>query len=96
MHSSDNVGVIGSWSFDQEAIRNALANMVIVDELPFKFVEVEGFKQFISVACPRFKIPSRITVSRDCFNAFVEAKLNLKNFFMNHCQSQRVSLTTDS
>ena len=39
VHSSDNVGVIGSWSFDQEAIRNALANMVIVDELPFKFVE---------------------------------------------------------
>ena len=44
VHSSDNVGVIGSWSFDQEAIRNALANMVIVDELPFKFVEAEGFK----------------------------------------------------
>ena len=96
VHSCDNVGVIGTWSFDQEAIRNALANMVIVDELPFKFVEAEGFKQFMSVACPRFKIPSRWTISRDCFNAFVEAKLNLKNFFMNHCQSQRVSITTDT
>ena len=96
MHSCDNVGVIGTWSFDQEAIRNALANMVIVDKLPFKFVEAEGFKQFMSVACPRFKIPSRWTVSRDCFNAYVKIKLNLKIFFMNHYQSQRVSITTNS
>ena len=39
VHSCDNVGVIGTWSFDHEAIRNALANMIIVDELPFKFVK---------------------------------------------------------
>ena len=96
MHSSDSAGVIGTWSFNQEAIRNALSHMIIVDELPFKFIEGEKFKNFLSVACPRFKIPSRWTVNRHCYNAYMEAKLKLKNIFMHHCQSQRVSLTTDS
>ena len=96
VHCSDPVGVLGTWKFDNEAIRNALSNMVIVDEVPFKFVEGEGFKHFMSVACPRFKIPSRWTVSRDCYNAYLNARLKLKSAFMNHCQSQRVSITTDT
>lgn len=53
---SENVGVVGTWSFDQDMIRKALSRMVIVDELPFKFVEGEGFKNFILSTCPRFKI----------------------------------------
>ena len=36
-----------------------LAHMIIVDELPFKSVQREGFKKFLCVACPRFKLPSR-------------------------------------
>ena len=85
MHRSDSVGVIGTWTFNQEAIRIALCYIIIVDELPFKFVEGEGFKNFMSVVCPRFKIPNRWTASRDCYNAYVEAKLKLKNIFMHHC-----------
>ena len=73
-----------------------MSNIIIVDELPFKFVEGEGFKNFINVECSRFKIPSRWTVSRDYYNAYLDARLKLKNVFMNHCQSQRVSITTDS
>ena len=70
--------------------------MIIVDELQFKFVEGEGFKQFMYVACPKFKIPNRWTVNRDYYNAYVEAKLKLKNLFMNHCQIQRFIITNDS
>ena len=96
MQCSEPLGVLGTWKFDNESIRTALSNMIIVDELPFKFVEGEGFKIFINVACPRFKIPSRWTVSRDCYNAYLDACLKLKTVFMNHYQSQRVSITTDS
>ena len=96
MQCSEPLGVLGTWKFDNESIRTALSNMIIVDELPFKFVEGEGFKNFINISCPRFKIPSRWTVSRDCYNAYLDAHLKLKTVFMNHCQSQRVSITTDS
>ena len=57
--SSDSVGVVATWKFDQEAIRKALCNLLIQDELPFKFVEGEGFKNFMIIVCPRFKVPSR-------------------------------------
>ena len=89
-----NMGVMGTWKFDQDLIRSALAKMIALDELPIRFVEGDGFRNLMSVACPRFKIPSRWTVSRDIFNIFVEERLNLKKNFKSNCQ--RVCLTTDT
>lgn len=39
-----------------------------------------------------FKVPSRVTVSRDCLKLFEEEKVKLKKFLKN----QRVCLTTDT
>ncbi|KAL0311245.1 UNVERIFIED_CONTAM: hypothetical protein Sangu_2419200 [Sesamum angustifolium] len=50
--------------FDQEALKQGLARMIIMDELPFKFVENEGFRQFISLALPQFVILSRTTINQ--------------------------------
>ena len=36
--------VVVPWKFNQEEYRKALCRMVIIDELPFGFVEKEGFK----------------------------------------------------
>ena len=58
-HENIESAVLGTWKFEQETIRNSLTQMVITDEFPFKFVEGGGFKKFIYVACPCFKIPSR-------------------------------------
>ena len=91
--SESPVGVIGTWNFDQEAIRKALAHMLIVDELPFKFVEGDGFKKFMASCCPRFKIPSRWTFSRDCHSVYLDEKVKLKEFLHNNCN--RISITTD-
>ncbi|XP_077228331.1 zinc finger BED domain-containing protein RICESLEEPER 1-like [Tasmannia lanceolata] len=55
-----------AWKFDQELCREALNRMIIIDELPFKFVEREGFRHFCSVMQPRFKLIGRRTVARDC------------------------------
>jgi len=79
--------------FDVEACRKALARMIIVDELPFKFVEGEGFRYFMSVVQPRFSIPSRISAARDCWDIFTDEKHKLKSIFRRGLQS--VSLTTD-
>ena len=68
-NGNEPVGILGTWKFDQELIRTVLAKMIVIDELPFKFVEGEGFKNFISAACPRFSIPSKWTISRDCFGS---------------------------
>ena len=48
----------------------------------------------MSVACPRFKFPSKWTCTRNIFNIFVKERQKLKFFFKSNCQ--RVCLTTDS
>ncbi|KAF3619557.1 hypothetical protein FXO38_32863 [Capsicum annuum] len=79
--------------------------MVIMDELFFRFVEKGGFRNFMKVVQPHFKIPSRNTVTRDCFKLFNEKKQKLKRSFRDAQQKlkrsfrdtqQRVSLTTDT
>ncbi|KAL0427964.1 UNVERIFIED_CONTAM: Zinc finger BED domain-containing protein DAYSLEEPER [Sesamum latifolium] len=80
--------------FDQEAVRKALARMVIIDELSFKFVENKGFSQFISTACPQFIVPSRTTITRDCYRLFFDEKSKLIKHFKT--SGQRILLTTDT
>ncbi|KAG5575940.1 hypothetical protein H5410_056074 [Solanum commersonii] len=67
--------------YKREECRKALCRMVIIDELPFRFAEKEGFKQFMKVAKPCFHIPSRTTVTRDCFDLFDEDKYKLMDVF---------------
>lgn len=92
--SENNESVLKTWVFNQENVRKATAKMIIIDELPFKFVEGRGFRQWVQEACPMFKIPSRWTVNRDIFAMYYEDRNNLKRFFRE--QSQRVCLTTDT
>ncbi|KAL4282107.1 hypothetical protein GQ457_03G007700 [Hibiscus cannabinus] len=82
------------WHFDQDEIRKALARMVVVDELPFSFVEREGFRHFCKIAVPSFVPLSRATITRDCYTLFIEKRKKLKNYFSN--LSSRVCLTTDT
>ncbi|KAL4021214.1 hypothetical protein IC575_020006 [Cucumis melo] len=81
-------------SFTQENCRKMLARMVILDELPFKFVESEGFHQFCRALNPKFVIPSRVTVAKDCFQMYMKEKKKLKNALTR--SGQRVCLTTDT
>ncbi|XP_050222151.1 zinc finger BED domain-containing protein RICESLEEPER 2-like [Mercurialis annua] len=78
--TENNVGCLTTWKFDQKAIRKAISYMIVVDELPFKFVEREGFKHLLSIACPRFKMPSRFTVSRDCYDLYLDEKKKIQKF----------------
>ena len=51
-------GSLGTWKFNQDVIRKAIAEMIIVDELPFRFVDGKGFRNCMAVAYPRFRVPS--------------------------------------
>jgi len=79
--------------FNASKIRAALSRMIIVDELPFRFVEGEGFKDFMKTVEPRFSIPSRFTMMRDCFKFFMFEKEKLRGMFLT--SGVRVCLTTD-
>ncbi|XP_070049406.1 uncharacterized protein [Nicotiana tomentosiformis] len=91
MGNKGDIAVV-PWKFDQEQCRKALCRMVIIDELPFSFVEKEGYMNFMKVAQYFFRIPSRRTVTRDCFDLFNEEKRKLMKLF----KDQRVCLTTDT
>ncbi|GMJ02868.1 DAYSLEEPER [Hibiscus trionum] len=83
-----------TWKFDEDSIRKALIHMIIVDELPFRIVEEEGFKLFLSKACPRFHLPSRFTIRKDCLDLFNSMKILMKNSFGQ--DTSRICLTTDT
>lgn len=82
-----------SLRFNAEACRRALAMFVILDEHPFRIVEGAGFKHLMNVLQPQFTVPSRFTVTRDCFQLYLDEKVRLRAFFRSNCN--RVSLTTD-
>ena len=54
-----------SIGFSKEACRKALVKMIIKDELPFKFVEAEGFIKFMATCCPKFDVASWRIIIRD-------------------------------
>jgi hypothetical protein len=45
---------VSAWRFDQDVLRAAFAEMIIVDELLFSFGEKPRFRKFMSKACPHF------------------------------------------
>ncbi|WOL00210.1 zinc finger BED domain-containing protein RICESLEEPER 2-like [Canna indica] len=60
--------------------------MIVKDEYPFSCVDGEGFRDFCATGMPRFQIPSRQTVSRDCYELYVAERLNLKKLLQLECQ----------
>lgn len=90
----ENESILKKWHFDQKASRYKLAAMVIIDELPFRFVEGEGFKDFMHTTQSLFKMPSRFTVARDCYQIFLDEKKKLITYFK--MSGQRVCITTDT
>ena len=73
-----SVGTLKAIGYDYDKCRHALVKMVIIDELPFNFVEGKGFRLFFRTLQPRFDIPSRFTIMRDCLKFYVEEKDRLR------------------
>ncbi|KAI8535949.1 hypothetical protein RHMOL_Rhmol10G0215600 [Rhododendron molle] len=79
--------------FSVEACKKALAKMIILDELPFRFVKDQGFKRFIYVVQPKWEnLPGRITVAKDCMKIYQDGEKSLKRAL----KDQRICLTTDT
>ncbi|CAH1413004.1 unnamed protein product [Lactuca virosa] len=85
---------LSAWKFDQNESRKALAHMLVVDELPFSFVEGAGFRYYNSVNQPLFKVPCRSTSTTDVYQLFVEEKEKIRDFIKKNVG--RICLTTDT
>ena len=68
--------------------------MIIVDELPFRFVKHEGFNYYMNMVEHRFSIPSRVTVAKDCMKLYLNKRKKLKDVLSK--KGQKVCLTTDT
>ena len=81
------------WVFNFEECKKALVEMIILDELFFRFVKGFGFRKFMSITQPRFNpIPCRTTISKTCFRMFLGEKQKLKEAL----RKQQVCLPTDT
>ncbi|RZC73706.1 hypothetical protein C5167_049191 [Papaver somniferum] len=87
-------GKLVAATFNQDACTKAVILFVILDEQPFRVVEGEGFKELCRVLESRFKIPSRMTISRGVLNLYEAEKEKMKNYFKEN--NVRVCLTTDT
>ena len=64
-----SIGNLVIVKYNAKKIRVAISKMIIANELPFRFVEGDGFQDFMKTVEPRFLIPSRFTVMKDCDNS---------------------------
>ncbi|KAI4335155.1 hypothetical protein L6164_013827 [Bauhinia variegata] len=74
-----------SISYNTEEIRKLLVIFVIEDEMSFSVVEGRGFRYFVNRLEPRFKVPSKRTITRDCYQLFLDEKSRLKEFLKKSC-----------
>ncbi|KAK9232857.1 hypothetical protein WN943_023105 [Citrus x changshan-huyou] len=79
-----------SGEFSQEACRMALVKMIVKDELPFSFVEAEGFLEFMQNCCPRFDMSSRRTITRDILELGIE---RLFAITVDNASANKVAIT---
>ncbi|CAH2991631.1 unnamed protein product [Chilo suppressalis] len=73
-------------------INQALVYMICKDNMPFSCVEKPGLQKFTSVICPRYKFPSRTTVTSLVDQRYITTKAILKNKLR---ETENIALTSD-
>ncbi|GKD21756.1 zinc finger BED domain-containing protein RICESLEEPER 2 [Tanacetum coccineum] len=73
-------GTLETWKYDEKVIKKSLIKLIVLAELPFKFVEHPTFIKFSSDMQPRFNMPSRFTIARDIAKFYLEERKSLFNF----------------
>ncbi|XP_062005944.1 zinc finger BED domain-containing protein RICESLEEPER 2-like [Rosa rugosa] len=79
-------------AYDQDDYLEACVEMIVIDELPFTFVEKKGFNRFCTRVCPLFKVPSR----RKLVTNFLRMYDAQKKELIKILKAYRVCLTTDT
>ena len=80
-------------SFDQNVLRSLIARMVIMHELPLRFLECIGFQEMMAHANPVVKPMSRNTLKSEILKLHQIEKV--KTFHLLGKNYGRVAITTD-
>ena len=72
--------------------RDSVSKMIIIDEVPFRFIENVRSRLMMSVCCPSLNMPSRITIARDICHIYVDERVKLKEHLTHSCQRVRVTI----
>lgn len=91
--TGDSKGVLTAIKYDKGGFRRSVNELLVLCELPFSFVESEGFRRFCSYNLPMYTVHCRKTATTDTYAMFLREKAALKELFGK--EKQRVSLTTD-
>ena len=81
------------FKFDKDKACYELIRMIVLHELPFRFVEYVGFRRFVASLNPAFTLMSRTTIKDDCMAEFDKQKIELLEVLKT--LPSRVSLTAD-
>jgi hypothetical protein len=87
-----NEGTLKEIGYSYDECRQVLVKMVIINEFPFNFMEGKGFILFSRTMQPKFDIPSRFTIMRDCLKLYIEENERLRTAI----RGQRLCLITDT
>ena len=68
--------------YDHARVREILAHMAMVHELPFNFTEYELFTLLMKATTPHFPKNSRSTLKNDCMSAY---ELEKKKSIIGKC-----------
>ncbi|KAE8709720.1 hypothetical protein F3Y22_tig00110328pilonHSYRG00209 [Hibiscus syriacus] len=66
----DSSYMIRNWKFDNAKMREVISHRIMVQELPFNFVEYGLFNVVMKEANPGFNKISRASVKQDCISSF--------------------------
>ncbi|GJR87683.1 zinc finger BED domain-containing protein RICESLEEPER 2 [Tanacetum coccineum] len=89
-----STGTLQNWKYDEKAIKSSLIELIVLAELPFKFVEHPTFIKYSKNLQPKYNLPSRHTISRDVAKFYLEEKEKLVKFLGN--PNHTIHLTTDT
>ena len=88
----DESQTISTYSFYQETGKRELATMILLHDYPLNIVDHVGFRRFLNVVQPLFKIPTRNTIKDEIKTIYKEEKKQLTNFIEKN--GSRVAITT--
>jgi hypothetical protein len=69
---STESAVLTNWRFDPKLTRCELVRLIILHELPFSFVEYDGFCSYSASLNPLAEIVSRTTIKENILEAYKE------------------------
>ncbi|GKD06681.1 hypothetical protein Tco_1181655 [Tanacetum coccineum] len=85
-------GTLQTLKYDEKVIKKSSIRLIVLPELPFKFVEHPDFIEYSGNLQPKSNLPSCFTIARDVFKFYLDERKSLVKFLSNN--SDTVHLTT--